>query len=48
VIRALLLYLLGMPIDFVHRIEISPARISVVQLSDEAVRVLLVNADSVP
>jgi probable phosphoglycerate mutase len=48
VIRALLLYLLGMPIDFVHRIEISPARISVVQVSEDAVRVLLMNGDSVP
>jgi probable phosphoglycerate mutase len=48
VIRALLLFFLGMPIDFVHRIDISPARISVVQLSDEAARVVLMNADSAP
>jgi broad specificity phosphatase PhoE len=46
VIRALLLYFLGMPIDFVHRIEISPARVSVVALSDEGARVLLMNGDS--
>lgn len=47
VIRGLLLYLLGMPIDLIHRLEISPARVSVVDLSAEAVRVLLVNGDSV-
>jgi probable phosphoglycerate mutase len=48
VIRALLLFVLGMPLDFVDRIEISPARVSVVQLGDEAVRVLLMNGDSAP
>ena len=30
VIRAALMYFLGMPIDFVHRLDISPARVSVV------------------
>jgi probable phosphoglycerate mutase len=48
VIRAALLYFLGMPIDFVHRLEISPAGISVVELSETAVRVLQVNGDSAP
>jgi broad specificity phosphatase PhoE len=48
VIRALLLYFLGMPIDLVHRLEISPARVSMVALSDEGSRVLQVNGDSVP
>ena len=48
VIRGLLLYLLGMPIDLIHRLEISPARVSVVDLSAEAMRVLLINGDSVP
>ncbi|HKB13021.1 MAG TPA: histidine phosphatase family protein [Vicinamibacterales bacterium] len=48
VIRALLLYFLGMPVDFVHRIEISPARVSIVDLSDESVRLLLMNGDTVP
>jgi len=47
VIRAVLLHLLGMPIDFFQRIEISPARISIVEIGDE-VRVLQVNGDSVP
>lgn len=46
VIRAALLYLLGMPIDHVHRLEISPARVTVLQLFDDAVRVLQVNGDS--
>lgn len=32
VIRAALMYVLGMPIDFVHRLEVSPARISIVTL----------------
>lgn len=48
VIRGLLMYLLGMPIDFVHRLDIAPARISIVDLSADAPRVLLVNGDSVP
>jgi probable phosphoglycerate mutase len=48
VIRGLLMYLLGMPIDFVHRLDVAPARISIVDLSADAPRVLLVNGDSVP
>jgi probable phosphomutase (TIGR03848 family) len=46
VIRAALLYFLGMPIDLLHRLEISPARVSVVQLGDGAPRVLQVNGES--
>jgi probable phosphomutase (TIGR03848 family) len=46
-LRAILLYFLGMPIDFVQRIEIAPARISVLQLGEGAPRVLQVNGDSV-
>jgi probable phosphomutase (TIGR03848 family) len=46
VIRALLLFLLGMPMDFYSRVEIEPARISVVELHADAPRVLLVNGDS--
>jgi broad specificity phosphatase PhoE len=46
VIRALLLYALGMPIDFYGRLEILPARISIVRLSAEPPRVLLMNSDS--
>lgn len=43
VIRAALLYFLGMPLDFIHRIEISPASCSIVKLSDEAAQVLAMN-----
>jgi broad specificity phosphatase PhoE len=48
VIRGLVMYLLGMPIDFVHRLDIAPARITIVDLGDEAPRILQVNGDSVP
>jgi probable phosphoglycerate mutase len=47
-LRAILLYFLGMPVDFVLRLELSPARISVLQLGTGAPRVLQVNGDSVP
>jgi broad specificity phosphatase PhoE len=43
VIRAALLFFLGMPIDFVHRLEVSPASVSIVELSETAVRVVQVN-----
>jgi broad specificity phosphatase PhoE len=42
-IRAMLLYVLGMPIDFYHRIEVSPAR-GIVEISrDDPPRVLQMN-----
>ena len=47
-LRAVLLYFLGMPVDFVQRIELSPARISVLQLGAGAPHVLQVNGDTVP
>jgi broad specificity phosphatase PhoE len=47
-LRAVLLYVLGMPIDFVLRLDLSPARISVLQLGEGAPRVLQVNGDTVP
>ena len=47
-LRAVLLYFLGMPIDFVQRLDVSPARISVLQLGESAPRVLHVNADTLP
>ena len=47
-LRAILLYVLGMPVDFVQRIELSPARISVLQLGAGAPHVLQVNGDTVP
>jgi probable phosphomutase (TIGR03848 family) len=46
VIRSVLLYLLGMPLDFVHRLEVAPARISIVQWDPDAARVLQVNGDT--
>lgn len=47
-LRALLMYFLSVPVDFVQRLELSPARISVLQLGNGAPRVLQVNGDSVP
>ena len=47
-VRAILLYCLGMPIDFVHRLEITTARISIVELGGPAPRVRQVNGDSAP
>jgi probable phosphoglycerate mutase len=47
VIRAVLLHLLGMPIDFLHRLEISPARISIVEMDADGVRILQVNGGTV-
>jgi broad specificity phosphatase PhoE len=46
VIRAMLLFALGMPIDFYHRLEILPARISIVELSTGPPRVLQMNGDN--
>ena len=43
IIRAALLHFLGMPLDFVHRIEISPASYSILKLYDEAAQVLAMN-----
>lgn len=42
-IRAALLHYLGMPLDFVLRLEVSPASLSVVALEEWGPRVLLVN-----
>jgi broad specificity phosphatase PhoE len=46
VIRAVLIVCLGMPMDFVHRLEIGPACINIVELGDGAPRVTLVNGSS--
>jgi hypothetical protein len=35
-----------MPIDFYHRLEILPARISIVEFTDDLPRVLQVNGDT--
>lgn len=47
VIRAILMFCLGMPLDFVHRIEVSPASISIVTLDGWTPTVRQVNGDSV-
>ena len=44
VIRAILLHFLGMSLDLVHRLEISPASFSVVALHDNFAQVLAVNS----
>jgi len=43
VIRAALLFVLGMPLDFYHRIEIAPASISSFRLDDSGMRVFGLN-----
>ena len=43
VIRSLLLLLLGMPLDFIHRLEIAPASVSEVELGGGYPRVINVN-----
>jgi broad specificity phosphatase PhoE len=48
VLRALLLFALGMPIDALARLEVLPARISVLVVDDGGPRVLQVNGDSAP
>jgi broad specificity phosphatase PhoE len=42
-IRALLLYLLGMPIDFISRLDVAPASISAVQIGADHVTVECIN-----
>ena len=44
VMRAALVYYLGMPLDFFHRIAIQPASFTVLQLSGEGPRILRLNA----
>ena len=46
VLRAILQYFLGMPIDFVLRLELSPGRISVLQIGAGTPRVLQVNGET--
>ncbi len=47
-LRAILLYFLGMPVDFVQRLDLAPARISVLQLGAGAPRIVQVNGENVP
>jgi probable phosphoglycerate mutase len=48
IIKAALMHYLGMPMDFVHRLEISPASVSVVEVDALAVRVVTVNQTDEP
>jgi probable phosphoglycerate mutase len=48
VIRAALVFALGMPMDCLDRIEVLPARVSVLQIGAEPPKVLQINGDSVP
>jgi probable phosphoglycerate mutase len=43
-IKALLAYILGIPLDFIARFEIYPGSISVVEIGDHAPRVLCLNS----
>jgi probable phosphoglycerate mutase len=46
VIRAALMYFLGMPLDLVHRLEVAPASVSTVTLDTNGPVVRQVNADT--
>ena len=43
VLRMLVTHALGMPSDFIHRIELSPASVTVLEIADYAPRLLLLN-----
>jgi probable phosphoglycerate mutase len=43
IIKAVLSYLMGIPLDLFHRLEIDPASVSVVRLHDDDVRIICVN-----
>ncbi|HZV34837.1 MAG TPA: histidine phosphatase family protein, partial [Verrucomicrobiae bacterium] len=42
-LRAALIYFLGMPLDFIHRIEIAPASVSILLINDFESKVLGLN-----
>jgi broad specificity phosphatase PhoE len=47
-IRSALLYYLGMPLDSFHRLEISPASVSVLAIGDDGAQILSLNQVSEP
>lgn len=47
-IRLALAHFLGMPIDFIHRLQISPASVSAVDFTSDGVRVAVVNRRAEP
>ena len=48
VIKAALMHYLGMPLDCIHRFEISPASVSVVAVRDSYAQVMLMNDTGSP
>jgi probable phosphoglycerate mutase len=48
VVRAVLLYILGMPVDFLHRLEVTPGAITVFVMDGDSVRLLQMNGGGVP
>lgn len=48
VIRAVLLFALGMPLDFYDRLDVAPASVSIVELTTAAPRVRLMNGGTLP
>lgn len=46
VVRCTLMLLLGMPIDFIHRVEVSPASVSEIHITHNAVTVCSINERS--
>jgi probable phosphomutase (TIGR03848 family) len=44
VLRVVLAHALGVPFDFMHRLELSPASVSILEIEDFGSRVLLVNS----
>jgi len=46
VIRAALVYFLGMPLDLFNRLDVAPGKISIVDLDDHAITVRQVNGDT--
>ena len=43
VLRMLITHALGMPSDFIHRLELSPASVTVLEVEDYGPRLLLLN-----
>jgi broad specificity phosphatase PhoE len=43
VVRCLLMLLLGMPIDFIHRLEVSPASLSEIQVAGHFITIFSIN-----
>ena len=43
IVRCLLMLLLGMPIDFIHRLEVSPASLSEIQITEHFLTICSIN-----